>query len=366
METQSTYYPPDFSSEELRDAPEATFEAMPADGVLPHGFFATTNLPTWVKLGDSWLRPKNPRMDCVIFREGDELRVCEPRDLKAGDLVAMGAAENGRKGILVHGNAFTRKEKDGGDAFQFMSTEVSRERPVDYELLAKLLVEERLRSGYITWVIGPALVHARSREELIWFIKHGYVSVMLGGNAIAVHDIEASLFGTALGMSATGEAVKHGHAMHLKAINQINAVGSIEQAIRDEMITGGVMHALVTHDVPYVLAGSIRDDGPLPGVITDAVEAQRAMRVHAQKTTFALFLATVLHSIAVGNMLPAFVDGGGDDLRPLHTICVDQTEFVVNKLRDRGTHQAHAVVTNVQDFIHILRGYVEKWEQASG
>ncbi len=337
---------------------------MPADGVLPPRFFSTTNLPTYLKMGDAWRRPRHPRMDCVIVLEDGDLTVREPRDLKEGTLVAMGDAEDGSHGILVE-HELVADGRPETDAFKFMSTEVSRERPVDYEVLARLLVEERLRGGYITWVVGPALVHARAREEVVWFIRHGYVSVFLSGNATAAHDIEAALYSTALGITAAGEAVRHGHAHHIRAINQIKTVGSIEQAVRDECITEGIMHALVTSDVPYVLAGSIRDDGPLPGVITDAIEAQRAMREHTQRTTFALFLATALHSIAVGNMLPAYVDEGDEGVRPLHTICVDQTEFVVNKLRDRGTRQAHGVVTNVQDFVHILRGYVEKCERLS-
>jgi hypothetical protein len=141
-------------------------------------------------------------------------------------------------------------------------------------------------------------------------------------------------------------------------------VGSIEKAVQSGLIREGIMYALVTCGVPYVLAGSIRDDGPLPGVIPNVLEAQDAMREHTSRATFAVFVATALHAIAVGNMLPAFVDEGGDRLRPLPTICVDQEEFVVNKLRDRGTHQAYGVVTNAQDFMHVLRFYVERWEQA--
>jgi hypothetical protein len=188
---------------------------------------------------------------------------------------------------------------------------------------------------------------------------------MLGGNAVAVHDLEAAIFGTTLGMSSSGEGVEGGHALHMRAINTIRKVGSIPRAVEQGIVKGGIMHALVTHQVPYVLAGSIRDDGPLPGVLSDTLAAQDAMRDVTVRATFAVFVATALHAIAVGNMLPAFVDAPApEDVRPLTTICVDQTEFVVNKLRDRGTHQAFGVVTNAQDFMHVLRFYVERWEQA--
>ncbi len=313
--------------------------SAPADGVLPDGFFSTTNLPTYVKLPSGWRRPRLPRMDCVIVQAGgtaDDLVVAEPRRVRRGDKVAVGAAE------------------------------VSRERPVDYDVLAQLLGEEKQRGGKILWVIGPALVHARAREDMIWFIDNGYCNTLLGGNAVAVHDLEAAIFGTTLGMSSSGESVEGGHGLHMRAINAIRRAGSIEQAVGQGIVKSGIMHALVTHRIPFVLAGSIRDDGPLPDVIPDTLAAQDAMRAHTATATFAIFVATALHAIAVGNMLPAFVDPGvTEDIRPLTTICVDQTEFVVTKLRDRGTHQAYGVVTNAQDFMHVLRFYVERWQQAT-
>jgi hypothetical protein len=166
-------------------------------------------------------------------------------------------------------------------------------------------------------------------------------------------------------MTSRGEGVAGGHALHMRAINAVRRAGSIEAAVRSGLAHEGIMHALVTQGVPYALAGSIRDDGPLPGVVTDTLEAQDAMRRHTADATFAVLVATALHAIAVGNLLPAFVDAEREeDIRPLTTICVDQTEFIVNKLRDRGTHQAYGVVTNAQDFMHVLRFYVERWAQA--
>ncbi len=360
------YRPPDFQAPPLAAAPDARFAPAPADGVLPEGFFSTTNLPTYVKVAGTWRRPRLPRMDCaVVLRPTGDLVVTEPRKVRRGELVALGTEEDGREGIFVHAEGFLGGAHSANE-FRFMQTEVSRERPVDYAVLAELLGEEKRRGGRILWVVGPALVHARAREDMIWFIRNGYVQAFLGGNAVAVHDLEAALFGTTLGMSSSGLGVEGGHALHMRAINRIRAAGGIAAAVTQGLVTGGIMHALVTQGVPFVLAGSIRDDGPLPEVITDTLAAQDAMRALTAEATFAVFVATALHAIAVGNMLPAFVDAAApEDLRPLTTICVDQTEFVVNKLRDRGTHQAYGVVTNAQDFMHVLRFYVERWEQAS-
>jgi lysine-ketoglutarate reductase/saccharopine dehydrogenase-like protein (TIGR00300 family) len=303
-------------------------------------------------------------MDCVIVLAGDDLVVTEPRRVRRGDKVAVGASEDGSEGIYVHAEGFLGGTHSANE-FRFMQTEVSRERPVDYSVLAQLLGEEKERGGKILWVIGPALVHARAREDMIWFIQHGYCGALLGGNAVAVHDLEAAIFGTTLGMSSSGEGVEGGHALHMRAINAVRRAGSIKAAVQQGIAKSGIMHALVTHEVPYVLAGSIRDDGPLPDVIPDTLAAQDAMRAYTASATFAVFVATALHAIAVGNMLPAFVDSSDDRaVRPLTTVCVDQTEFVVNKLRDRGTHQAYGVVTNAQDFMHVLRFYVERWQQA--
>jgi lysine-ketoglutarate reductase/saccharopine dehydrogenase-like protein (TIGR00300 family) len=353
---QSPYQFPDFSKPPFAGAPEARFEPLPADGVLPEGFFSTSNLPTYVLLGGRWVMPTRPRMDCVLVRRGNQIETIEPRRLQRGELVAMGEAEDGSQGIVVHAEGFLGGTH-GANEFRFMSTEVSRERPVNYEELARRLVEEKRDGGYLVWVVGPALVHSRARADFEWFIANGFVQAVLVGNAVAVHDIEAAIFGTTLGMTNTGEPTEGGHGLHMRAINRVRAAGSIEQAVRSGLIRSGIMHALVTHGVPFVLAGSIRDDGPLPGV-------QDAMREYTVEATGAIFVATALHAIAVGNMLPAFHTRHGPPA-PLMTICVDQTEFVVNKLKDRGTHQAYGVVTNAQDFMHVLRFYVERWAPAS-
>lgn len=358
------YTPPDFDAPALRSAPDATFAPAPRDGVLPEGFFSTTNLPTWVRVDGCWRLPRAPRMDAVIVREADgSLAVLEGRLVRGGAPVALGTPEDGSEGIFVHARAFTG---GGGatDDFSFMRSEVSREKPVDYVRIARHLLEERRRGGHVVWVVGPAVLHSRGRDELAWFIRNGYVGALLGGNAVAVHDIEQALLGTTLGMDHVGRPVAGGHAFHMRAINAIRSAGSIEAAVEGGLLADGIMHACVVTGVPFVLAGSIRDDGPLPDTITDTLRAQEVMREHALRATMSIMIATALHSIAFGNMLPAYhVDEAGAP-HPLTTVAVDSSEFVVNKLRDRGTHQAFGVITNAQDFLHVLRYFVEQEDRA--
>ena len=298
-------------------------------------------------------------MDSAIVRAADgSLTIREGRRVKSGEPVAVGHAEDGTEGIFVHMNAFVSADEEA--EFRFMTSDVSREKPIDYSQMARLLIREREESGYIVWVAGPALVHSRARADMTWFVQNGFVQALLAGNAVAVHDIEAALFGTTLGMTGTGEASAGGHGLHMRAINAVRAAGSIRNAVNSGLVTSGIMHACVMHAVPFVLCGSIRDDGPLPEVITDTIAAQDAMRDHARRATMAVMIATALHAIATGNMLPSFVIGENGELRELPTICVDSSEFVVSKLKDRGTRQAFGVVTNAQDFLHILRLFVER------
>jgi lysine-ketoglutarate reductase/saccharopine dehydrogenase-like protein (TIGR00300 family) len=356
---------PDFTAARFEGAPDARFVVAPADGVLPEGFFSTTNLPTYVHIGGEWRLPREPRMDgALVLDDGGELWVREMRRVKKGDRVAVGFAEDGSEGIYVYADAFLGDESEG--EFKFMGSEVSREKPIDYGQMARLLIDERERGGYIIWVTGPALVHSRARADMTWFVDNGFVNALLAGNAVAVHDIEASIFGTTLGMTGTGQSTVGGHGKHMRAINQVRAAGSIAAAVEQGIITDGIMHALVKNEIPFVLCGSIRDDGPLPDVVADSIEAQDAMKVHTTKATMTLLIATALHAIAVGNMLPAFVEEADGSLRELATICVDSSEFVVSKLKDRGTHQAFGVVTNAQDFMQILRLYVERELAARG
>lgn len=357
---QQAYRPPDLTEERFVTAPDATFVAAPADGVLPEDFFSTSNLPTYVKVDGAWKLPRYPRMDSAIVRNDDgSLRILEGRYVRAGQMVATGYAEDASEGIYVNATGFLPESENGAEEFQFMNSAVSREKPVDYAQIGALMREERDRGGHIVWVLGPAVLHSRGRDVITWFIENGFVSALLGGNAVGVHDIEQAMMGTTLGTDRNGRPVPGGHAFHMRAINRVARAGSIHAAVEQGILTEGIMHACVKRNVPFILAGSIRDDGPLPDTITDVVEAQEMMREHATRATMTIMIATALHSIAFGNMLPSYVVESDNEIRPLTTIAVDSSEFVVSKLKDRGTHQAFGVITNAQDFLHVLRHFVE-------
>jgi lysine-ketoglutarate reductase/saccharopine dehydrogenase-like protein (TIGR00300 family) len=353
------YREPNFSKPSLANAPECRFEPAPADTVLPDGFMSTTNFPTYVKVGGTWRMPERPRMDSHLVWDPttERLMIKEFRLVRQGDLVAVATSEDGSEGVLVWDRGFLAEVDDTliPEAFAFMSSEVSREKPVNYDAIFREFVKNRGPKGYILWVIGPALVHARGRIAMEWLIHNGYCHGLITGNAVGVHDVEAALYGTTLGMMADGSGTAGGHATHMRAINEVKKAGSIAALVENGSLKGGIMHALTVNQTPYVLAGSIRDDGPLPETIPSALDSQEAMRELTVKATMVVMVATALHAIAAGNMLPTFCvrpDGSMDEIT---TICVDQTEFVVSKLKDRGTHQAFGVVTNAQDFMRLVQ-----------
>lgn len=352
------YRHPDFAVLGLAKAQECRFAPAPADTTLPDGFMSTTNFPTYVHIGGEWRMPERPRMDSHLVWDpkAGRLLVKEFRLVKQGDLVAVATKEDGSEGVLVWDKGFEDEaDVTHAEAFAFMASEVSREKPVNYEGIFERFLENRGPAGYIVWVIGPALVHARGREALQWMIKHGFAHAVLAGNAVGVHDVEAALYGSTLGMKADGTGHAGGHAFHMRAINEVKKAGSIRALVESGRITSGIMHALTVSNVPYVLAGSIRDDGPIPETIVDTLEAQAAMREQTVKATMVVMVASALHSIAAGNMLPTFCIAPNGEMREITTICVDQTEFLVSKLKDRGTHQAFGVVTNAQDFMRVLQ-----------
>jgi lysine-ketoglutarate reductase/saccharopine dehydrogenase-like protein (TIGR00300 family) len=353
------YREPDFSKPSLANAPECRFEPAPADTVLPDGFMSTTNFPTYVKIGGRWRMPERPRMDSHLVWDPatERLAVKEFRLVRKGDLVAVATAEDGSEGVVVWDRGFLGEVDDThvDEAFAFMSSEVSREKPVNYEAIFREFVRNRGSNGYILWVIGPALVHARGRIAMEWLIHNGYCHGVVTGNAVGVHDVEAALYGTTLGMMADGSGTAGGHATHMRAINEVKKAGSIKALVDAGKLKGGIMHALTVTGTPYVLAGSIRDDGPLPETIPSALDSQGAMREMTVKATMVVMVATALHAIAVGNMLPTFCARPDGTMDEITTICVDQTEFVVGKLKDRGTHQAFGVVTNAQDFMRLVQ-----------
>ncbi len=228
-----------------------------------------------------------------------------------------------------------------------MNSVVSSEKPqaLLVRQIAQQMREVKAAGGRILWVAGPAVVHTGAAPAMVALVENDFVDVLFAGNALATHDIEASMFGTSLGMDlAKGAGVEHGHEHHIRAINKIRGAGSIANAVADGTLTGGVMHALVQADKPFVLVGSVRDDGPLPDVYTDVVEGQRAMRAQLRGVGYAIMVATMLHSIATGNIMPATI--------PL--VCVDINPATVTKLSDRGSAQAVGVVTDIGLFLEQL------------
>ncbi|MBS7287700.1 MAG: TIGR00300 family protein [Candidatus Freyarchaeota archaeon] len=320
----------------------------PADGVLPDNFYSTTNHPTYILLDGKWVKCENIEMDKVIVvRNG--VPVCTPmRKVKKGDLVVLNES-----GIKVVPPERSRKR----EVFGFMESDVSPEKPT--MSLVKMLANEmylmKARGEKIVVVAGPAVVHSGASEALAKLIKMGYVSALLSGNALAVHDIESSLYGTSLGMNLeTLENYEGGHRHHLMAINEVRKYGSIKRLVEAGVLRKGIMYECIVNQVPFVLAGSIRDDGPLPEVITDVLEAQDAMREHLKEAKLVLMLATMLHSIAVGNMLPSTVK----------IVCVDINPSAVTKLTDRGTY-ALGVVSDVGAFLPQLVQELENVERSS-
>ncbi|HZU97348.1 MAG TPA: hypothetical protein VFF73_11675 [Planctomycetota bacterium] len=354
----SRYRHPDFQALGLGSAPECRFEPAPKDATLPEGFMSTTNFPTYVKVGGKWRMPDMHRMDSHLVWDPrtQKLATKEFPRIKKGDLVATATAEDGSEGVLVWSHGFEDPEKkaEGDDAFTFMSSEVSREKPVNYPAIFDEFMKNRGASGKILWVIGPALVHARGREAMEWLIHNGFAHCVFAGNAVGVHDVEAALYGSTLGMKADGSGAAHGHANHMRAINEVKKAGSIKALVEAGRIKSGIMHALTVTKTPYLLAGSIRDDGPLPETVSDNLTSQGLMREYTSQATMVVMVATALHSIATGNMLPTFCTRPSGEIAEITTICCDQTEFTVSKLKDRGTHQAFGVVTNAQDFMRLV------------
>lgn len=359
------YTPPDFSVPGLAAAPPVHTVAAPADGVLPEGFHATSNHPEYVHLGaGKWILARESRMDGVMVLRGDSLNIIEPRRVMKGDLVVVARSSHGEEGVHVHTGGFNLSGDENRDEFAFR-TRGTRETPFSrsYENLYELLRYDR-EHGYIVWVLGPAVAFDRdSREAMAAMISSGYCHALLAGNALATHDLEAARFRTGLGQDIyTQELRPGGHCNHLDTINLVRRSGSIPSAIAEHNLGDGIMGACVRHGIPYVLAGSIRDDGPLPGVITDSCAAQDAMRFHARRATTVLALATQLHSIAFGNMLPGYHCDADGSIRPVFFYVVDMTEFSVDKLANRGSMQAVPILTNAQDFMVNLRHNLDDME----
>ena len=325
------------------DPEEATLETAELDGVFPDGFYSTTNLETRVRLGGHWVPVERPEMDCglVVEGSGPDVRV---RTVPMSDVVAGMRIVCGVHGVRVR---VPVPEQSGAEVFGFMESVVSSEKPqaVLVRQVAQGMRDAKAAGQKVLWVGGPGVVHTGAAPAMVALIEAGYVDVLFAGNALATHDIESALYGTSLGVDlAHGRGVEHGHEHHIRALNTIRKAGSIADAVKQGVLTGGIMHALVTHGKDFVLVGSVRDDGPLPDVYTDVLDGQRAMRDRIEGVGFCLMVATMLHSVATGNILPASV--------PL--VCVDINPATVTKLADRGSAQARGIVTDVGLFLEQL------------
>lgn len=326
----------------LVDEKDCELQAVEKDGVFPDNFYSTTNQQTFVRLNGLWVEVEKPKMDSAIRVSSDRKRAeCVVfYEVRKGEMIVVG-----HRGVKVAPAGRPSKE----DVFSFMASAVSMEKPKGAVVkdIARSFQEVRYRGQKILVVGGPAIVHTGAIPHFVRLIEADYVNILFAGNALAAHDIEYALYGTSLGVYLDkGIPAEHGHENHMRAINTIRKYGGIRQAVEAGMLTRGIMHACIKHNVPFLLAGSIRDDGPLPEVITDVIKAQIEMRKMIRGISVALMIATTLHSVAVGNLLPAAVK----------TICVDINPAVVTKLTDRGSFQALGIVTDVEPFLRELCG----------
>lgn len=357
------YHEPDFSQEFFRNSPDILTQQVTLDGVAPDNFHATSIFPEYFKINGKWVLAKESRMDCCVrINKAEEPEVIEPRNLQKNDSVVLGRTEDGSEGVFLHADGFIQPAR-AKENFAFRSGR-SRETAFskDYDHLYQLLNYEKAH-GNILWVMGPACAFdADSRKAMEWLIGNEYVNGLLAGNALATHDLEAAVFGTALGQNIySQESHPNGHYHHLDLINSVRRSGSIAGFIQQSGIDSGIIYSCVKDRIPVILTGSIRDDGPLPDVIADTYQGQDAMRGLIRKATTVICLATQLHTIAAGNMTPSYrvIDG---KVRPLFIYAVDISEFAVNKLGSRGSLTATSIVTNVQDFVVMVAKGLQKFQ----
>ena len=350
-----SYRAPDFSALGLDQAPEVRLVPAEQDGVMPRNYHATTLFPEYYHLNGRWVLARDTRMDCVAVVREDTVRIVEFRNVKAGDMVVIGRTEDGSEGIYIHPHCFARPREEA-EPFAFR-TGRSRETAysIDYDELYQLLRHER-EHGNILWVMGPACAFdADARAAFAALVREGFVQGLMAGNALATHDLEASYLGTALGQDIyTQKTHANGHYNHIDTINEVRRLGSIPAFVQAGGARDGIMYECVKNHVPFVLVGSVRDDGPLPEVYGNVYQGQDAMRALVRKATTIICMATTLHTVATGNMTPCYRVVGGQ-VRPLYFYSVDISEFAVNKLRDRGSLSVKTIVTNVQDFVVQVR-----------
>ena len=317
---------------------DATLRAVATDGAAPEDFYSTTNHRTQVRRGGDWIPVTQQRMDAAIVVKGGAAECRKLRDLRVGDEVVCGV-----DGVRVVPEFVERDRLD----FAFMNNDVSSERRVEVAVgrIAAQLRDIKARGGRVAVVAGPVVIHTGGGPYLAELIREGFVDAVLAGNALAVHDVERELYGTSLGVNLdTGKAIDGGHRHHMRAINTIVRAGGLKAAVEQGVLKSGVMYECVKKGVPYVLAGSIRDDGPLPDTEMDLIKAQNQYAALLADVQMVLILSSMLHGIGVGNMLPAWV----------RVVAVDINPAVVTKLADRGSAQAVGLVTDVGLFLHTL------------
>jgi lysine-ketoglutarate reductase/saccharopine dehydrogenase-like protein (TIGR00300 family) len=317
---------------------DALLRPAEADRVVPNDFYSTTNHRTFVRVRGAWLEVTHQRMDAVIVVEDDRAACRKLRDVRQGELIVCGL-----HGIRIQPE-FKERDRLG---FVFMSNDISSERRVETAVrkIAEIMRQVKAEGGRIIFVAGPVVIHTGGTAAFSQLIRSGYVDALLAGNAIAVHDIEHALYGTSLGVDLEhGVPLEEGHKNHMRAINTINRHGSIRGAVEAGILRSGVMYECVRHQVPFVLAGSIRDDGPLPDAEMDLIAAQEQYAQQLEGAKLVVCLSSMLHSIGVGNMLPSWV----------RMVCVDINPAVVTKLSDRGSQQTVGVVTDVGTFLNLL------------
>jgi len=322
------------------DPRDAKLVAADMDGAFPDDFYSTTSFRTQVRIDGDWVEVEDQEMDCgiVVDAAGSAARCLPMVEVKTGDRIVVG-----HDGIRV----FAAESQARQNLFEFMASPVSSEKPkgVTVREVAGAMRRTRDAGEKILAVLGPAVVHTGSVPHICQLIRAGYLNVLFAGNALATHDIEQALFNTSLGINLDhGLPDEGGHEHHLRAINTMRRLGGIKAAVEKGVLKSGIMYEVTRKGVPYILAGSIRDDGPLLEVITDALEAQRKMREQVRGVGFALMIATMLHSIATGNLLPAWVK----------VACVDINPATVTKLADRGSIQTVGVVTDAEPFLRAL------------
>ncbi|MBU5610871.1 MULTISPECIES: fused N-dimethylarginine dimethylaminohydrolase/saccharopine dehydrogenase domain-containing protein [Aerococcus] len=338
---------PDFQEAKYQEMPSVTYKEAESDGILPDSFYLTTHLPTFYKLGEEWILPKYNSLNCVAVVEDDDIVIREMRDVKAGDKIISGSTTDGSQGILVYKEGFPE------DIYSQRSVSVETSFSQDYDKLFDIMEHEKNNGGHISWVLGPAVVFDHdTRNALVHLAENGYIHSLLGGNAMTTHDLEGGFLNTALGQNIyTQENAPMGHYNHLDLLNEVRTAGSIKNFNDAGNVKDGIIKALTEMDIPIVLSGSIRDDGPLPEVMGSTSQALTETKKILNEATLIICIATMLHSNSVASLASSYKVGEDGKVRPVYFYTIDITENVVNKVGAAREYMAyHPMVTNVQDF----------------